>query len=162
MNLGALNVLITNPRDIPFFIKELKKYPFSVITGVNTLFNALLHAPHFDELDFSHLKISLAGGMALQKAVAEHWTTVTGCCLIEAYGLTETSPAAIINRMDLKEYNGAIGYPISSTDIKICQENGEEVPMGKIGELSIRGPQVMTGYWNNPGETMNALSWMVG
>jgi len=158
MSLGALNLLITNPRDMSAFVKELSRYPFSVITGVNTLFNGLLHHPAFEKLDFSHLKISLAGGMALQKVVANRWLKVTGNGLIEAYGLTETSPAAMINRMDLKAYNGCIGYPLSSTSVKVCDDDGHELPLGQAGELCIYGPQVMRSYWNKPEETAKVLS----
>jgi long-chain acyl-CoA synthetase len=155
--LGATNVLITNPRDIPGFIKELRKYKFTTITGVNTLFNALLHNPGFAGLDFSHLHVSLAGGMALQKAVADKWKQVTGKTLVEAYGLTETSPAATINPIDLTEYNGAIGLPISSTEVVIRDEAGNDQPLGQSGELCVRGPQVMKGYWNRPEETAKVM-----
>ena len=151
--LGAQNILITNPRDIPGFIRELKKWKFSAITGVNTLFNALLNHPEFEKLDFSALKISLGGGMAVQRAVAEKWKAKTGVPLIEAYGLTETSPAACINPMDLSDYNGKIGLPISSTDMAILNDEGRALPAGEIGEIAIRGPQVMQGYWNRPDET---------
>jgi long-chain acyl-CoA synthetase len=155
--LGAANLLITNPRDIPGFVKELGKHPFSVITGVNTLFNALLHNPDFAQLDFSKLKVTLGGGMAVQQSVAEKWQAVTGKPLIEAYGLTETSPAATINPLDLKGYNGSIGLPISSTEAAIRDADGRDLPAGQSGELCIRGPQVMKGYWNRPEETANVL-----
>ncbi|MEP7187260.1 MAG: AMP-binding protein [Rhodanobacter sp.] len=155
--LGGLNWLITNPRDMPGFVKELKKSGFTAITGVNTLFNGLLHTPGFAELDFSRLHMTLGGGMAVQRAVAERWKKVTGCTLAEAYGLTETSPAVCINPLDLKEYNGSIGLPIPSTDVAIWSEDGKTLPTGEVGELMVRGPQVMKGYWQRPGETTNVL-----
>jgi long-chain acyl-CoA synthetase len=154
---GATNVLITNPRDIPGFIKELGKHKFTTITGVNTLFNALLNNPDFAKLDFSTLHIALGGGMAVQKAVAEKWKQVTGVPLIEAYGLTETSPAATMNPMDLQDYNGAIGLPISSTEVAIRDDAGTDVALGESGELCIRGPQVMAGYWQRPDETEKVM-----
>lgn len=157
-SVGALNVLITNPRDIPGFVKELKKWKFTAITGVNTLFNGLLNNEEFKKLDFSHLKVSLGGGMAVQKAVAEKWKQVTGRPLIEAYGLTETSPAACINPMTLKDYNGYIGVPLSSTEVEIKDDNGQSMPVGEIGEICIRGPQVMQGYWNRPEETAKVMT----
>lgn len=156
--LGALNVLITNPRDIPGFIKELKKWKFTAFTGVNTLFNGLLNNPDFKTIDFSSLKLALGGGMAVQKAVAERWKEVTKTPLIEAYGLTETSPAACINPMNLKEYNGFIGLPISSTDVCILDDEGNKLGVGEVGEISIRGPQVMKGYWNRPDETQKVMT----
>jgi long-chain acyl-CoA synthetase len=157
MKMGGCNVLITNPRDIPGFVKELAKHRFTIFTGVNTLFNALLNRPDFSRLDFSRLKVTLGGGMAVQKPVADRWKQVTGCTLVEAYGLSETSPAATINPLDLKEYNGSIGLPISSTEIVLRDESGNEVPPGSPGEICIRGPQVMKGYWNQPGETAKVL-----
>ena len=153
MKIGAANLLITNPRDIPGFVKELSHYPFTAITGVNTLFNALLHNADFAQLNFSHLCIALGGGMAVQSAVAERWKEVTGTTLIEAYGLTETSPAVTINPIDLKDYNGSIGLPLPSTDVCIRDEEGKNLPIGSVGELCVRGPQVMKGYWNRPDET---------
>ena len=147
------NVLITNPRDIPGFVKELGKYQFSVLTGVNTLYNGLLNNPDFAKLDFSHLHVSLAGGMAVHRSVAERWQQVTGKALIEAYGLTETSPAVIVNPLDLAEYNGSIGLPIPSTEIAIRDDEGNDVPTGEAGELCVRGPQVMKGYWQRPDES---------
>ena len=147
---GAKNILITNPRDMPGFVKELGREPFTAITGVNTLFNGLLNTPGFDELDFSRLTLTLGGGMAVQRSVAERWKRVTGTTLVEAYGLTETSPAACINPMDLPEYNGSIGLPIPSTDACIKDEEGRMLPPGEVGELCIKGPQVMKGYWNRP------------
>ncbi|MCQ4144542.1 long-chain-fatty-acid--CoA ligase [Vogesella sp. AC12] len=155
--LGALNVLITNPRDIPGFIKELKKYKVTAMTGVNTLFNALLNHPDFKTVDFSTWRLALGGGMAVQKAVAEKWKQVTGTPLIEAYGLTETSPAACINPLDLKEYNGTIGVPVPSTEIELRDNDGKPVACGEAGELCIRGPQVMKGYWNRPDETAKVI-----
>ncbi|MCB1958419.1 MAG: AMP-binding protein, partial [Rhodocyclaceae bacterium] len=143
--IGAQNLLITNPRDIPGFVKELGKYRFTVITGVNTLFNALLNHPDFARLDFSRLRIALGGGMAVQKVVAEKWRQVTGSSLIEAYGLTETSPAVCINPLSLTAFNHAIGLPISSTEVSIRDDDGNEVDIGQPGELCVRGPQVMKG-----------------
>ena len=163
MKFGGLNYLITNPRDMPAFVKELKKVPFTAITGVNTLFNGLLNTPGFDQIDFSHLNLTLGGGMAVQRAVAERWKQVTGNTLVEAYGLTETAPAACINPMDLAEFSGAIGLPISSTDACIKDESGHYLPVGEVGELCIKGPQVMKGYWQRPEETaqvMDAEGWL--
>ncbi len=157
MKLGGKNILITNPRDMPGFVKELKREPFTAITGVNTLFNGLLNTPGFDQIDFSPLRLTLGGGMAVQRAVAERWKQVTGVTLVEAYGLTETSPAACINPMDLAEYNGAIGLPVPSTDACIKDEEGQMLPVDEIGELCIRGPQVMKGYWNRPEDTAAAI-----
>ncbi|GAA4865619.1 long-chain fatty acid--CoA ligase [Luteimonas vadosa] len=157
MKFGGKNVLITNPRDMPGFVKELKRQPFTAITGVNTLFNGLLNTPGFDEIDFSPLRMTLGGGMAVQRAVADRWQKVTGVTLVEAYGLTETSPAACINPMDLVEYNGAIGLPIPSTDACIKDESGRMVGAGEVGELCIKGPQVMKGYWQRPEETAKAI-----
>jgi long-chain acyl-CoA synthetase len=155
--LGGLNYLITNPRDMPGFVKELSRIPFTAITGVNTLFNGLLNPPGFDRVDFSHLKLTLGGGMAVQRAVADRWKQVTGCTLIEAYGLTETSPAACINPMDLMAYNGSIGLPVPSTDACIKDEDGNHLPPDVVGELCIKGPQVMLGYWHRPGETAEVM-----
>lgn len=156
--LGATNVLITNPRDIPGFIKEMGKHRFTVITGVNTLFNALLHNPEFAKLDFSSFKLALGGGMAVQQAVAEKWQAVTGKPLIEAYGLTETSPAATINPLTITAFTHSIGLPISSTEISIRDDEGKEVGIGQPGELCIRGPQVMREYWNRPEETAKVFT----
>lgn len=158
MNIGGTNHLITNPRDLPGFIKELKRFPFTCITGVNTLFNHLMHTPGFANLDFSMLKISLGGGMAIQKSVAEQWKASTGCTLIEAYGLTETSPAVCINPLNLNAYNGSIGLPISSTECSVHDDEGRQLPLGETGELWVRGPQVMQGYWNRPDETEKVLT----
>jgi long-chain acyl-CoA synthetase len=158
MALGGVNVLITNPRDMAGFVKELSKVPFTFIPGVNTLFNGLLNTPGFADLDFSTLKGALGGGMAVQRAVAEKWREVTGTPLIEAYGLTETSPAACINPMDLEGFNGCIGLPISSTECAIMNDAGELLPQGEVGELVIRGPQVMKGYWQRPEETAKVIT----
>ncbi len=147
MKLGAQNLLITNPRDIPAFVKDLSKYPFTALTGVNTLFNALLNNDKFRSLDFSPLKLVLGGGMAVQESVAKEWKDVTGITLVEAYGLTETSPAASINPLDMLDYNGAIGLPLPSTDFCIMSTDNELVAQGGEGELCVRGPQVMKGYW---------------
>jgi len=155
--IGATNVLITNPRDIPGFIKEIGKYPFTTITGVNTLFNAMVNNPDFAKIDLSQLHLTLGGGMAVQRAVAERWKQITGVTLLEAYGLTETSPAATINPVDLEEYNGSIGLPISSTEVVIRDDDGKDLPLGQPGELCIRGPQVMKGYWNRPEETAKVI-----
>ena len=157
MKFGGLNHLITNPRDMKGFVAELKKIPFTAITGVNTLFNGLLNTPGFDEVDFSHMHLSLGGGMAVQRAVAERWKQVTGVTLVEAYGLTETSPAACMNPLDLADYNGSIGLPIPSTDACIKDDDGAELPTGEVGELCIRGPQVMAGYWQRPEETAKVI-----
>ena len=157
MELGGLNHLITNPRDMPGFVKELKTSGFTAITGVNTLFNGLLNTPGFDQVDFSRLKITLGGGMAVQRAVAERWKKVTGVTLVEAYGLTETSPAACINPLDIKEFNGSIGLPIPSTDVCVKDDDGRQVALGEIGELCIRGPQVMKGYWQRQEETARTI-----
>ena len=157
MKLGGLNYLITNPRDMPGFVKELSKIHFTAITGVNTLFNGLLNTPGFDKLDFSKLRMTLGGGMAVQRAVAERWKQVTGCTLVEAYGLTETSPAACINPMDIAEYNGSIGLPVPSTDACIKDDDGNRLAVGEVGELCIKGPQVMLGYWHRPQETAEVI-----
>ncbi|WP_133500086.1 long-chain fatty acid--CoA ligase [Cognatilysobacter terrigena] len=157
MKFGGLNHMITNPRDMPGFVKELRKVRFTAITGVNTLFNGLLNTPGFESIDFSTLHLTLGGGMAVQRSVADRWKQVTGCTLVEAYGLTETSPAACINPMDLKDYNGAIGLPIPSTDACLKDDDGNVMPVGEIGELCIKGPQVMRGYWNRPEETAKVI-----
>jgi long-chain acyl-CoA synthetase len=156
--VGGVNVLITNPRDLPGLVKELKKVPFTVFPGVNTLFNGLLNTPGFADLDFSTLKGALGGGMAVQRAVAERWLKVTGTPLVEAYGLTETSPAACINPMDMEEFNGCIGLPVPSTECAIMDDAGELLAQGEVGELVIRGPQVMKGYWQRPEETAKVIT----
>jgi long-chain acyl-CoA synthetase len=157
MNLGAHNVLIANPRDFPGFVKELSKYRYTFFSGVNTLFNALLNTPGFDKLDFSALKVSLGGGMAVQRAVAERWKQVTGNTLTQAWGLTETSPAACINRFDEAEFTGSIGLPISSTVVTIRDDDGNVLPVRQSGEICVEGPQVMRGYWNRPDETEKVM-----
>ena len=157
MKLGGQNHLITNPRDMAGFVKELSSIPFTAITGVNTLFNGLLNTPGFDKIDFSHLRLTLGGGMAVQRAVAERWKKATGCTLVEAYGLTETSPAACMNPLDLPEYNGAIGLPIPSTEACVKNEEGQILAQGEIGELCIKGPQVMKGYWQRPEDTAQSI-----
>lgn len=160
-NAGAKNLLITNPRDLPRFIKDIKTSGFTAITGVNTLFNALLNHPKFSEVDFSKLKLALSGGMALQKSVALKWSEITKSPALEAYGLTETSPAVTINPMYLEKYNGSIGLPISSTDISIRDDEGKELPLGEKGELCVKGPQVTPGYWQRPDETAQ-IFWSDG
>jgi len=154
--LGWTNVLIINPRDLPAMIGEMKRHPANYISGVNTLFNALLHAPGFDQVDFSGLKVTLGGGMAVQATVAERWKQATGCILTQAWGLTETSPAACINPDNI-DFNGAIGLPISSTEVSIKDDAGNDIPLGQIGEICVRGPQVMKGYWNRPDETAKVM-----
>ena len=153
LNFGAKNILITNPRDIAGFIKEIKHTHFTAITGVNTLFNALLNHPKLSEIDFSKLKLALSGGMALQKSVSMLWREKTHSPILEAYGLTETSPAVAINPMYLTEYNGSIGLPLPSTEISIRDPDGNELPLGEKGELCVKGPQVMPGYWHRDDET---------
>ncbi|MGV8922753.1 MAG: AMP-binding protein [Thermomonas sp.] len=157
IKFGARNHLITNPRDMPGFVKELKSVPFSAITGVNTLFNGLLNTPGFEQVDFSHLHLTLGGGMAVQRAVADKWKRVTGCTLAEAYGLTETSPAVCINPPEIGEFNGSIGLPVPSTDVCIKDDDGNLLPMGEIGELCVKGPQVMRGYWQRPEDTAQSI-----
>ena len=158
LRLGGLSILITNPRDIPGFVKELGKHRYNMITGVNTLFNALLHHPDFAKLDFSALRLANGGGMAVQKAVADRWKEVTGTVLLEGYGLTETSPVATMNPFDLTGYSGSIGVPIPSTDIEIRDDQGKTLPIGGTGEICIKGPQVMPGYWNQPEETAKVMT----
>ena len=158
MKFGGLNHLITNPRDMPGFVKTLQGIRFTALTGVNTLFNGLLNTPGFEKVDFSALHLTLGGGMAVQRAVADRWKKTTGVTLVEAYGLTETSPAACMNPLDLAEYNGSIGLPISSTDASIQDDNGNQLGVGDIGELCLRGPQVMRGYWHRDEETAKVLT----
>lgn len=157
IELGGANLLITNPRDIPGLVKELAKYPFTAITGVNTLFNALLNDAAFNQLDFSTLSLSAGGGMAVQKAVAERWEKLTGHYLLEGYGLTECSPLVSVNPYDITCHNGSIGLPVPSTDIMLVDDAGNEVPEGEPGELCIKGPQVMLGYWQRPDATDEVL-----
>jgi long-chain acyl-CoA synthetase len=154
--VGWRNVLITNPRDFPAFVAELRKYKFAYISGVNTLFNALLNTPGFDRVDFSELKVTLGGGMAVQEAVAKKWKEVTGKVLTQAWGLTETSPAACIN-LPGEDFNGSIGLPIPSTEISIRDDDGNELGINVVGEICVRGPQVMAGYWNRPDETAKVM-----
>lgn len=155
---GALNVLITNPRDIPHFIATLKKIPFSAMTGVNTLFNALLNNPNFAKLNFKHLKIALGGGASLQESVTQRWRKVTGKTLYEGYGLTETSPVVCVIPLNIQDAHGSVGVPIPGTDVKICDAQNQEVPLGQEGELWVKGPQVMREYWHNPAETEKVLT----
>ena len=156
LKLGGHNLLIANPRDFKGFVGELSKHRFTFMAGVNTLFNALLHTPGFDKVDFSALRVSLGGGMAVQRAVAERWKEVTGNVLTQAWGLTETSPAACIN-LPGADFNGSIGLPIPSTIITIRDDDGNEVPLGQSGEICVEGPQVMRGYWNRPDETEKVM-----
>ncbi|MGK5046673.1 long-chain fatty acid--CoA ligase [Janthinobacterium sp. GB4P2] len=156
--VGALNILIPNPRDIPGLIKELGKYKFNLLPAVNTLYNALVNHPDFAKLDFSGLKIANGGGMAVQQAVNDKWLQATGVSIIEGYGLSETSPVATCNRADSTAFSGTIGLPIPSTEIAIFDDDGREVPLGQTGEIAIRGPQVMTGYWNRPDETAKVMT----
>ncbi|WP_210191414.1 long-chain fatty acid--CoA ligase [Mesorhizobium australicum] len=158
MQQGAQNILIPNPRDIPAFVKELGKYPFNIFPGLNTLFNALLNNPDFQKLDFKPLSLTFAGGMAAQKAVSERWQKLTGCIISEGYGLSETSPVATANRFDASEFTGTIGIPIPSTEITIRDDDGNDLPLGDVGEICIKGPQVMAGYWNRPEETAKVMT----
>jgi long-chain acyl-CoA synthetase len=156
--IGAQNALITNPRDIPGFIKELKHIRFSAMIGVNTLFNALLNAPGIDQVNTGAVKVVVAGGMAVQRAVAEKWHQVFGVPLIEGYGLTETSPIVCANPLNITEYTGSIGLPVPSTEVAMLDEDGNELPLGEVGEICVRGPQVMKGYWNKPEETAHVFT----
>ncbi|MDU6434460.1 MAG: long-chain-fatty-acid--CoA ligase FadD [Pantoea sp.] len=163
LELGGQNLLITNPRDIPGFVKSLSKFPFTAITGVNTLFNALLNDAQFNKLDFSTLRLSAGGGMAVQKAVAERWEKLTGHYLLEGYGLTECSPLVSVNPYDITEHTGSIGLPVPSTDVRVVDDQGNDVVPGEPGELWIRGPQVMAGYWQRPDATEEVLKngWLL-
>jgi len=158
MQQGAHNILIPNPRDIPGFVKELKKIEFNVFPGLNTLFNALLNNDDFKSLNFKPLLLTLGGGMAVQRPVAERWKQLTGCVISEGYGLSETSPVATANRFDATEFTGTIGLPLPSTFIDIRDEDGKAVPLGEVGEICIKGPQVMVGYWNRDDETRNVMT----
>ncbi|HAS6068115.1 TPA: long-chain-fatty-acid--CoA ligase FadD [Vibrio vulnificus] len=158
IEMGGRNLLITNPRDIPGFVKELQKYPFTAITGVNTLFNALVNNEDFHELNFSHLKLAVGGGMAVQRAVAEKWKKTTGCYLLEGYGLTECSPLVAAYPHDLVDYNGSIGLPVPSTEVRIVNDEGEALANSDTGELQVRGPQVMQGYWQRPEATKEVIN----
>ncbi|QET03565.1 long-chain fatty acid--CoA ligase [Cupriavidus pauculus] len=158
MRNGGLSVLIPNPRDIPGFIKELQKYRFNMFPAVNTLYNALLNHPDFDKVDFSGLRVANGGGMAVQEAVAKKWLSRTGCPIIEGYGLSETSPSATCNPTDTDAFSGTIGLPLPSTEIAIRDDDGNDVPLGQPGEICLRGPQVMAGYWNRPDETAKVMT----
>jgi long-chain acyl-CoA synthetase len=159
MKFGGLNLLITNPRDIPGFVKELQNVgEFTFISGVNTLFNALVHNEDFAKLDFKPLKLTVGGGMAVQRAVADRWKKITGIRILEGYGLTESSPVVTINPLDVQEFNGSIGLPLPSTEISLRDDQGQETPFGERGELWVRGPQVMRGYWQRPDETANTIT----
>ncbi|MEI9402246.1 long-chain fatty acid--CoA ligase [Mesorhizobium argentiipisi] len=158
MQQGAQNVLIPNPRDIPGFVKELAKYPMHIFPGLNTLFNALLNNEDFRKLDFKPLILTLGGGMAVQKGVAERWKALTGCPVSEGYGLSETSPVATANKFSSADFTGTIGLPLPSTEIAIRDDDGNNVPLGEVGEICIRGPQVMAGYWNRPEETAKVMT----
>jgi long-chain acyl-CoA synthetase len=163
MKYGGTNLLITNPRDMPNFVKELANFPFTALTGVNTLFNGLLNTPGFAQLDFSKLKLALGGGMAVQRPVAERWKKVTNTRLVEGYGLTECAPLVTVSPYNLPAYNGSIGFPAPSTDIKLVNDEGVEVAAGEAGEMWVKGPQVMKGYYNRPDETakvLNAEGWL--
>lgn len=157
VKFGCPSLLITNPRDMAGFVKELQEHPFTVITGVNTLFNGLLNTPGFKELDFSRLKFALGGGMAVQRPVAEKWEALTGKVLLEGYGLTECSPVVTVNPPTLEKYKGSIGMPVPSTDIKLCDDDGNEVALGEPGEMYVKGPQVMEGYLNRPEATAEMM-----
>jgi long-chain acyl-CoA synthetase len=158
MRVGALNILIPNPRDIPGFVKELAKYKINMLPAVNTLYNALVNHPDFAHVDFSGLKVSNGGGMAVQQAVNDKWKAITGTNIIEGYGLSETAPVATCNRCDVDGFTGTIGLPVPSTDVAIVDDDGKELPVGSIGEIAIRGPQVMAGYWNLPDETAKVMT----
>jgi long-chain acyl-CoA synthetase len=158
MRMGALNILVPNPRDIGGFIKELAKYKFNMLPAVNTLYNALVNHPDFHHLDFSGLKIANGGGMAVQQAVNDKWLKATGVAIIEGYGLSETAPVATCNRSDSTAFSGTIGLPIPSTEVAILDDDGNEVPLGQAGEIAVRGPQVMAGYWNRPEETAKVMT----
>jgi long-chain acyl-CoA synthetase len=156
--LGGHNVLIANPRDIPAFVKELGKYRVHIFPGLNTLFNAMMNNPDFQKLDFSELVLTLGGGMAVQRPVAERWQKITGCAVTEGYGLSETSPVATANRFDSPDFTGTIGLPLPSTDIEIRDDEGKTLALGEVGEICIRGPQVMAGYWQRPDETAKVMT----
>ncbi|HTV70360.1 MAG TPA: long-chain-fatty-acid--CoA ligase [Rhizobiaceae bacterium] len=158
MYMGAHNILIPNPRDIPGFAKELAKYEINVFPGLNTLFNALLNNEDFRKLNFKPLLLTFAGGMAAQRAVADRWKALTGCMISEGYGLSETSPVATANRFDADDFSGTIGLPVPSTEISIRDEDGKDLPLGEVGEICIRGPQVMAGYWQRPDETAKVMT----
>ena len=156
--MGSMNILIPNPRDLPAVIKTLSNYRINQFPAVNTLFNALANHPDFAKLDFSGLKVSMGGGMAVQQATAEKWKKVTGCAIVEGYGLSETSPVATANRLDNTEFNGSIGYPLPSTEVAIMDDDGKHLEIGAVGEIAIRGPQVMAGYWQRDDETAKVMT----
>jgi long-chain acyl-CoA synthetase len=158
MRAGGVNLLIPNPRDMPGLVKELMKYQINVFPAVNTLYNALLNAPGFDRVDFSKLKVSIGGGMAVQKVVAERWLKTTACPLLEGYGLSETSPTLTCNPADSTKFSGSIGLPMPSTYVSIRDDNGQETPLGEPGEICVTGPQLMPGYWNRPDETAKVMT----
>jgi long-chain acyl-CoA synthetase len=158
MRIGALDVLIANPRDIHQMVKDLRNRAFNVLPAVNTLLNALAENAEFRKLDFSGLRISIGAGMAVHKTVADKWLTLTGCPIVEAYGLTETSPAATCNPIVIREWSGTIGLPLPNTEIALLDDAGRPVPLGEPGEIAIRGPQVMAGYWNRPEETAKVMT----
>ncbi|MGO4279815.1 long-chain acyl-CoA synthetase [Cupriavidus sp. OV038] len=158
MRSGGLSILIPNPRDIPGFVKELQKYKFNMFPAVNTLYNALLNNPDIGKVDFSGLRVANGGGMAVQEAVAKNWLAKTGCPVIEGYGLSETSPSATCNPTDTDTFSGTIGLPLPSTEVSIRDDDGNELPLGQPGEICLRGPQVMAGYWNRPDETAKVMT----
>jgi long-chain acyl-CoA synthetase len=157
-SMGAHGILVTNPRDMPAFVHDLKKYPFTLMIGVNTLFRMLLDAPGFAEVDTRHLKVVVAGGMAVQRVVAERWKKATGVPIIEAYGLTEAAPGLMANPLNITDWTGTIGMPLPSTDATVLDDNDREVPLGEVGEICVRGPQVMPGYWGRPDETAKVFA----
>jgi long-chain acyl-CoA synthetase len=158
IRLGGMNVLIPNPRDMAGFVKELGKYRINIFPAVNTLYNGLLNNPDFAKLDFSSYRVCNGGGMAVQQSVADRWLKLTGTPIVEGYGLSETSPVVSANRCDILEFSGTIGLPLPSTEIKILDDDGKEVALGERGEVSVRGPQVMAGYWNRPDETLKSMT----
>ena len=158
MRVGGLNILIPNPRDLPALVKEILPYKITMFPAVNTLYNALAHYDGFKQVDFSELRVSMGGGMAVQQAVAKTWLALTGCPICEGYGLSETSPSAVCNPTDTDAYSGAIGLPLPSTDIVLLDDDGKPVPLGQPGEIAIRGPQVMAGYWQKPEETAKVMT----
>ncbi|HEU4373810.1 MAG TPA: AMP-binding protein, partial [Telluria sp.] len=158
MRLGGMNLLIPNPRDMDGFVKELAKYKINIFPAVNTLYNGLLNNKNFARLDFSSYRVCNGGGMAVQQAVADKWLQVTGTPIVEGYGLSETSPVATANRCDIHQFSGTIGLPLPSTDVTILDDDGKEVALGERGEIAIRGPQVMAGYWNRPDETAKSMT----
>ena len=158
INVGGINVLITDPRNLPGIVQEMTKWKFTFISGVNTLYNGLIHTPGFSELNFSTLKTTSAGGMSVQTSVAEKWKSITGCTMIEGYGLSETSPVLTTNPFNITEHRGTIGIPVSSTDVSIRDEDGNDVPTGESGELCARGPQIMQGYWRQDDATREVMT----